>query len=221
MGSSVLLLGDNTRFAAERVDVTAHRFAGPAEEEGESFPFGVRGLVPVVTERKKKGGHKTVYAFPFAEGEPDPEDALAGELCAAVDFVNVLLGEARELSGFPFGTIGALWMGVTDGGYSFTRVEEVFSEGWRLPSVHLRLETSDVAGEPGSLSAVLEYDAHGYLRHVLITERGEGGSVCRIVASDESDGRDVLVDRVVEATPGMPDDELYRRRWRRDDDWRA
>ena len=62
-------LGDNARFGAETVELTGERSVGAAVEESDAFPFGVRGLLPVVTARRKKGGFKTVYAFPLSEGE--------------------------------------------------------------------------------------------------------------------------------------------------------
>ena len=119
------LFGDNSGFGTERVELNGLRHVDPAVRDDDAFPFGVQGMLPVVTSRKKKGGFKTVYAFPFAEGEPPADDQLAGELRAAVDFINELLAEAADLSGYPFGAITALWMGVPEKGYSFTRVERV------------------------------------------------------------------------------------------------
>lgn len=205
-------LGDNTAFGAERVDLGAERHADPAVEEGEAFPCGVRGLVPVHTARRKKGGVKTVYAFPFGEGEPPADDPLAQELCAAVDFVNVLLGEAEDLTGRPFGVLGAVWMGIAPKGYSFTRVEKIDSQGPNALPIHLRVETSDVPAEPGTLSAVLQYDADGRLRHALLTEYGEDGYTCFVTAAEEYATGEVLVERVVEGYPDEEPRELFRRR---------
>ena len=120
------LFGDNSGFGTERVELNGLRHVDPAVRDDDALPVRrAGGCSPVVTSRKKKGGFKTVYAFPFAEGEPPADDQLAGELRAAVDFINELLAEAADLSGYPFGAITALWMGVPEKGYSFTRVERV------------------------------------------------------------------------------------------------
>lgn len=226
-------LGDNARFGAEPVELTDERTVEVAVEGSDTFPFGVRGMLPVVTARRKKGGFKTVYAFPLAEGElpegdvegeevPSDDRRLACELRAAVDFVNVLLSEAAELSGHAFGTVGAVWGGIAERGYSFTRVEEVPSDDPGAMPVHLRLETSDVPGEPDTLSGVLQYDERGYLCHALLTEFGEGGRSCRVTASMDYGSGDIVVQKVVEAVPGEEPVELYFRRFAsrgREDRW--
>lgn len=209
-------VGDNARFGAERVELSAERCVGLTVQGDGVFPFGVNGMLPVETARKKKGGCKTVYAFPFAEGEPPADSDLARELCAALDFVNVLLGEAAQLSGHEFGSIGAVQLGVTEKGYSFTRVEVQPLVNPGDAPVRLRVETSDVPGEPGTLSAVLEYDDGGYLRHALMTEYGDGGYTCRATASVDYASGDVLVQKVVEAVPGEEPYELFYRNYR---DW--
>lgn len=213
----VQFFGDNTRFGAQRVELTAERFVDGAVEGGDAFPFGVAGMLPVATSRKKKGGYKTVYAFPFGEGEPPADSGLARELCAAVDFANLLLSEAADLTERDFGQIGALWMGVNEKGYSFTRVEQLPANDPNATPIHLRLETSDVPGAPDTLSAVMEYDVEGYLRNVLMTVYEQGGYSVRVMASIEYRSGEVLVQRVTETA--APDEsgrapepvELYRR----------
>ena len=116
----MLFLGDNARFGTKRVELSSERLVDPVVRDDKPFPFGVDGLVPVVTERRKKGGCKVVYAFPFGEGEPPTDNPAAQELCDAVGFVNQLLQEAGELSDHEFGAIGALWLEVPERGYSFT-----------------------------------------------------------------------------------------------------
>ena len=273
----MLLLGDNTRFGHERVELTEERFVEPIATEGDPFPLGVAGLIPVVTSRRKKGGFKTVYAFPLPEGElvpggggegaaenngdsdtageppaaagpdaaeagaagpdaaeadaADPDDAVEGdravegdpaaegdlaaegdpasrlafELGEAIDFVNLLLSEARELSGYPFGQIGAIWAEISNKGYAFSRVELAPLDDLGNPGItpiHLRIETSDRASAPDSVSAVIEYDRLGYPLHVLINEFGEDGAARRIISSVDFDEGDILVQKVVEDLPG-------------------
>lgn len=293
----MLLFGDNTKYGVERVELSAERYVDPVVAEGDPFPLGVAGLVPVVTSRRKKGGFKTVYALPFgegelvfdrrgAEGEPDvpagveadalPEDAanqdavepcdddaaagdgapaprdesetpgngdlpvdpadpvnpadpagpadpadqLAFELSEVIDFVNLLLCEAADLSGYPFGKIGSIWIGIPGKGYAFTRVEEAASDDLGNPGVapiHLRIETSDRACDPGSVSAIVEYDRLGYPLHVMITEFDEGGMTRRIMSSVDFDEHDILVQKVVEDGPGY--DEPLVLYWRHPPFW--
>lgn len=208
-------IGANDSYGTERCPLSADRYVDTTVENDANFPFGVKGMLPVVTSRRKKGGFKTVYAFPFAEGEPDQENPLAHELCEAIAYVNMLLSEARVLSGFQFGEIGALYMGVCPKGYGFTRVEIIPNEEEGVPApapIHLRLETTDKPGEPGSLNAVIEYDPDGYVHHVLMTEYAEDGEVIRAVADFNFRKRDIFVSRVT-STPadGGPEEELYRR----------
>ena len=205
----MLFLGDNAQFGECPVELSAERLVDPIVHGDEGFPFGVEGLLPVVTERRKKGGSKTVYAFPFAEGEPPAENPAAQELCDAAGFVNRLLQEASELSGHEFGSIGALWLGVPKRGYSFTRVEAACAEGAHSAPFKLRLETSDLPKEPDTLSAVLEYDPQGYVRNALMVEYGEGDTSCRVMAAVDFSCDDVCVRRVVQSDAQGVETELY------------
>ena len=207
--------GANDSYGTERHELSEERYIDTLVENDANFPFGVKGMLPVVTSRRKKGGFKTVYAFPFAEGQADESDGLAHELCQATEYVNMLLSEARELSGFQFGEIAALCLGVGTKGYGFTRVEIIPNEEEGVPAaapIHLRLETTDKPGEPGSLSATIEYDPDGYVYHVLMTEFCEDGEVVRAVADYNYRMRDIYVSRVT-STPaeGGEPEELYRR----------
>ncbi len=226
-GATLEFFGANDSYGTDRCDLNEERYVDKKVADDAILPFGVKGMLPVVTARRKKGGFKTVYAFPFAEGAPDESDALAHELCEATGFVNMLLGEARELSGYEFGVIGALNLGVSAEGYCFTRVEVIPGKG-RAPAaapIHLRLETTDVACEPGSLSASVEYDPDGYVRHVSMTEYAENGQVLRAMADYDWHERGVYVFRVTRTPAGAAADvepeELYRRYPKReyDDDY--
>ena len=84
-------IGANDSYGTERSELSAERYIDTLVENDANFPFGVKGMLPVVTSRRKKGGFKTVYAFPFAEGEPDLENPLAHELVEATEYVNMLL----------------------------------------------------------------------------------------------------------------------------------
>lgn len=205
----MLFLGDNTRFGAERIELSAERLVDPAITDDGPFPFGVNGLVPVITERRKKGGCKMVYAFPFGEGEAPTDNPVAQELCDAVGFVNQLLWEAADLSGHEFGTIGALWLGVPERGYAFTRVEQSSGNDVSSAPYQLRIETSDVPKEPNTLNAVLEYDADGLVRNVLMVEYGENGESCRAMAAVDFSCGDVRVRRVIQTQSDGKEVELY------------
>ena len=195
-------IGANDSYGTERSELSAERYIDTLVENDANFPFGVKGMLPVVTSRRKKGGFKTVYAFPFAEGEPDMENPLAHELVEATEYVNMLLSEARELSGYEFGEIGALYMGVGPKGYGFTRVELISSDEEDTPAVapvHLRLET-------------IEYDPDGYVHHVLMAEYTEDGRIVRAVADYNFQNRDIFVSKVTsDAGVGSELEELYRR----------
>ena len=208
-------IGANDMYGSERHELNAERSVGTTVDNDANFPFGVKGMLPVMTSRRKKGGFKTVYAFPFAEGVPDESNELAHELVEATDYVNMLLGEARELSGYQFGEIGALYMGVGEKGYGFTRVEIIPNEEEDMPAaapIHLRLETTDKPGEPGSLSATIEYDPDGYVHHVLMTEFTEDGDAVRAMADFNFRRRDIFVSRVIRTSAGGGEpEELYRR----------
>ena len=212
---TVEFFGDNARFGAEKVELSAERFVGLLEDEGEDFPFGVRGLLPVVTVRKKKGGYKTVYAFPFTEGTEPANAELAQELSDALGFINLLLREATEASGHDFGQIGGIWLSIAEKGYGFTRVEQVLSDGPNGAPIHLRVETSDKPGAPGTLSAVIEYDFDGYVRNVLMTEYAEDGYSCYASAAIDFASGEIVVQKVAETpSAGAEAVELYRRRRR-------
>lgn len=205
----MLFLGDNAAFGTERVELSAERLVDPVVCDDEPFPFGANGLLPVITERRKKGGCKVVYAFPFGEGEPLADNPVAQELCDAVGFVNELLQEAAELSGHGFGAIGALWLGIPERGYCFTRVEQSSaSEGHGAP-YQLRIETSDIPKEPNTLNAVLEYDADGFVRNALMVEYGEGGASCRAMAAVDFSCGEVRVRRVIQTLGDGTETELY------------
>lgn len=191
-------VGENGAFGAELVELSPERSVDTLVESGETFPLGVRGLLPVVTARKKKGGSKTVFAFPCAAGVPSTDPQLARELADALGFLNTLLAEAADLSGFPFGEVACVQMGVPERGYGFTRVERTRLDGPSAAPIHLRVETSDVPGAAGSLNAVLEYDRYGRVQHVLMTEYGEGGHVCRATAAVDFNDGVLRIERVVE-----------------------
>ena len=214
-GATLEFIGANDTYGSELHEMSAERSIGTTVCDDANFPFGVKGMLPVMTSRRKKGGVKTTYAFPFAEGQPDESNELAHELVEATNYVNMLLGEARELSGYQFGEIGALYMGIGERGYGFTRVEIIPNEEEGVPAaapIHLRLETTDKPGEPGSLSATIEYDPDGYVHHVLMTEFAESGEVVRAMADFNFRRRDIFVSRVI-STPagGGEPEELYRR----------
>lgn len=205
----MLFLGDNTQFGAERAELNPERLVDPVVTDDEPFPFGVNGLAPVITERRKKGGCKTVYAFPFGEGEAPGDNSVAQELCDAVGFVNQLLWEASDLSGHEFGAIGALWLGVPERGYAFTRVEQSSGNDANSAPYKLRIETSDVPKEPNTLSAVIEYDADGLVRNVLMVEYGENGESCRAMAAVDFSCGEVRVRRVIQTQSDGSEAERY------------
>lgn len=195
------IVGDNTALVSGRQDLAPDRAAGPAETQGEAFPFGTRGLVPVWTERRKKGGFKTVYAFPCSDGAVTGDDGLAEELGRALAFLDGLVAEAAGLSGVDLGALGDVRAGVEASGYRFTRVEEHWDDPQASSPVHLRVEAGLADGAPGELSAVIEYDADGRVRHVLVDQRTPDGRACEVTAAVDFDDGRLAVERVTERRP--------------------
>ena len=101
------LFGDNSKYGDTEIELAdGKRTVGVKVEDGKAFPEGVAGLIPVVTKRKK-GGTKTVYAFPTKEGdsgELEQTDELA-VITDGVDLINRLLAQAAELARIELGQI--------------------------------------------------------------------------------------------------------------------
>ena len=189
---------------------------GVKVEDGKAFPEGVAGLIPVVTKRKK-GGTKTVYAFPTKEGdsgELEQTDELA-VITDGVDLINRLLAQAAELARIELGQIFGVTMAITPENYNFTRVEIVPIDAHNKPSetpVHLHIETSEEPCEPGSLSCVIELDGEGVPARVLICEYNERNATLRInVNVNEKTGK--LSVQKVEDIMGSEARLLYKRGW--------
>ena len=207
------LFGDNSKYGDTEIELAdGKRTVGVKVEDGKAFPEGVAGLIPVVTKRKK-GGTKTVYAFPTKEGdsgELEQTDELA-VITDGVDLINRLLAQAAELARIELGQIFGVTMAITPENYNFTRVEIVPIDAHNKPSetpVHLHIETS----EPGSLSCVIELDGEGVPARVLICEYNERNATLRInVNVNEKTGK--LSVQKVEDIMGSEARLLYKRGW--------
>ena len=210
------LFGDNSKYGKEPVELESKRTVGEVITDGEAFPAGVAGLIPVISKRKK-GGTKTVYAFPTAEGdtgELEQTDELA-VITDGVELVNRLLAQAAELAHIELGQIFGVAMGITEEGYGFTRVEVVTIDEHNRPSetpVHLHIETSDTPGEPGTVNAVIALDAEGVPARVLVTEFNERGATIRINVN-VNEKTDKLSVQKVEDIRGGESRLLYKRGW--------
>jgi hypothetical protein len=179
------LVGSNLAYGTERVDMSGKRWTLPAVEQGEPFPRGVAGMIPVVTCRKA-GAEKVAYAFALDDGEADQSErpGYAG-LAAAVELANQILRQAQDLSGRPFGYIETVPIAIAAKGTGYTRVQIVDRDAHGQPTdapLHLHLETSDEPGSPYSLSVVVEY-ADGAPVRMALTEYGEDGYECRVSVS--------------------------------------
>ena len=211
------LFGDNSKYGDTEIELAdGKRTVGVKVEDGKAFPEGVAGLIPVVTKRKK-GGTKTVYAFPTKEGdsgELEQTDELA-VITDGVDLINRLLAQAAELARIELGQIFGVTMAITPENYNFTRVEIVPIDAHNKPSetpVHLHIETSEEPCEPGSLSCVIELDGEGVPARVLICEYNERNATLRInVNVNEKTGK--LSVQKVEDIMGSEARLLYKRGW--------
>ena len=211
------LFGDNSKYGDTEIELAdGKRTVGVKVEDGKAFTEGVAGLIPVVTKRKK-GGTKTVYAFPTKEGdsgELEQTDELA-VITDGVDLINRLLAQAAELARIELGQIFGVTMAITPENYNFTRVEIVPIDAHNKPSetpVHLHIETSEEPCEPGSLSCVIELDGEGVPARVLICEYNERNATLRInVNVNEKTGK--LSVQKVEDIMGSEARLLYKRGW--------
>ena len=211
------LFGDNSKYGDTEIELAdGKRTVGVRVEDGKAFPEGVAGLIPVVTKRKK-GGTKTVYAFPTKEGdsgELEQTDELV-VITDGVDLINRLLAQAAELARIELGQIFGVTMAITPENYNFTRVEIVPIDAHNKPSetpVHLHIETSEEPCEPGSLSCVIELDGEGVPARVLICEYNERNATLRInVNVNEKTGK--LSVQKVEDIMGSEARLLYKRGW--------
>ena len=211
------LFGDNSKYGDTEIELAdGKRTVGVKVEDGKAFPEGVAGLIPVVTKRKK-GGTKTVYAFPTKEGdsgELEQTDELA-VITDGVDLINRLLAQAAELARIELGQFFGVTMAITPENYNFTRVEIVPIDAHNKPSetpVHLHIETSEEPCEPGSLSCVIELDGEGVPARVLICEYNERNATLRInVNVNEKTGK--LSVQKVEDIMGSEARLLYKRGW--------
>ena len=211
------LFGDNSKYGDTEIELAdGKRTVGVKVEDGKAFPEGVAGLIPVVTKRKK-GGTKTVYAFPTKEGdsgELEQTDELA-VITDGVDLINRLLAQAAELARIELGQIFGVTLAITPENYNFTRVEIVPIDAHNKPSetpVHLHIETSEEPCEPGSLSCVIELDGEGVPARVLICEYNERNATLRInVNVNEKTGK--LSVQKVEDIMGSEARLLYKRGW--------
>lgn len=205
--------GTNAAFGAGKVELGDRRWTLATQTEGEDFPRGTKGLIPVVTLRKD-GTEKTSYAFPVGEGcEPD---GAAQALDEAVALLNRLLDQACELARHGFGYVDGIAVQVPERGWAFTRVEMVPRDAHGQESatpLHLIVETGE-PGSPDSLEATLEYDRRGEVRRVAMTEHGESGYTCRVVCTVNSHTGRLSVHKVEESDDrGARGHLLYKRGW--------
>ena len=203
--------GSNAAYGMERVEITERRWADslvqPSEEQ-PAFPCGLGGLIPVRT-LKASGVETSTYIFPFGEGVLESDEGydedvpriqatneqkpLLEALLGAIELVNGLLVKASELSGYTFGQVGAIQVGVTEVGVGFTRVEPFPATQDKAQAdvaLTLHIETTDqMPGTPGSFSAVVDYNAAGEPVRIAMLEYTDDDFVFRAAANiDENTG---------------------------------
>lgn len=175
--------GSNLSYGRERVEISQARSVLPVCEEGESFPLGVAGLIPVETLRK--GKVKTSYAFPLGEDGLAEGSTCHAALSEAVGLVNSMLEQAYSFSGHGFGAVDGVQVGIPATGRGFTRVEIVALDAHGDPHpapLHLHIETTDHPETDICLSGVVEYDRAGTPFRMTLTEYG-ARSMCRVTAT--------------------------------------
>ena len=203
--------GSNAAYGTETVELTERRWADPLVQPSEdqpTFPHGLGGLVPI-RSLKASGTETLTYVFPFGEGVLETDEGydedvpriqttaeqkpILDALVGAVELVNSLLVKASELSGYTFGQVGAIQVGVTEVGVGFTRVEPFPAAQDKAQgdvALTLHVETTDqMPGTPGSFSAVVDYNAEGEPVRLAMLEYTDDDYVFRAAANiDEKTG---------------------------------
>lgn len=162
----------------ETVRVSSNRVIHPLVEEGEKFPCGVKGMIPIVTEYKGGVEH---LCFGFAiEGDRK-------EMMNLIAQVNDVLDRASELSGHEFGMIDYLEFNMKDPcGWGFTRVDYApltRSGGVSKTPLRARFETSAVPCSEGSYSGLLDLKRDGSVAKIEVTEWSLNSSAYKVIAS--------------------------------------
>lgn len=162
---------------------------------GAADPDGVTGAFGAPRETEEPGAGTS--------GEVAGHVSLDVGLLALLDaaaLVNVVLDEAYEQTGYPFGVLDALQVQVTDSGSGFCRMEPLAASslaGADLGPLALCLETYEKVGSPDSLSAQVLFFPGGAPRKVVLTSQETSSHACRVVARREPWGT-VRVSEVVE-----------------------
>jgi hypothetical protein len=108
---------------------------------------------------------------------------------------------------------------VPEKGNGFTRVQVVPLDAHGGPNpapLRLLVETSDEPGSPDSLTSVLEYDVAGSPARLTMTDFGDRGDTCKVVATPNPKTGNFSVLKVEEFAGGDRQGRLlYKRGWRR------
>ena len=110
---------------------------------------------------------------PEADGPLVPTDPVMVALADVLAFVNRMLVQAAELSGYPFGQLGGILMGVGERGLGFTRVMISTLDAHGEPSpnpLRLHIETTEEPGCPDSFGAVVELNPEGVPARLVMSE---------------------------------------------------
>lgn len=201
------VLGNNGKFGAKKVNLGGNRYASPSFDKTERFPFGVLGLVPVVTSRRG-GGKDVFYAF-----KDEADDAA---LVDAAEAVNDLLYEASSCSKHEFGMIEGIQIGIPAQGWGFCRVEytpfDKRGNASEIP-VRLYLETSTDPGAAHSLSATVDYDGEGRIVRIGAREYQADANCIEVIGGFW--GATPVVDKVEAITVRTGHTRLIYKRARR------
>ncbi len=202
--------------------------ANGVESVTYAFPFG-EGVVadeePSEGDEENAGEDGAAPAdeygddVPRVEATPETQPVLDA-LLDAVDLVNGLLGQASELSGYTFGQVCAIQVGVTQLGVGFTRVEPFPADKDKAQSevaLTLHIETTDqMPGTTESFSAVVDYDDEGQVVRVAMLEYTGDGYVFRAAANIDEKTGELSIHKVERIDRTVHTERLLYKRGRQD-----
>ena len=205
-GAAMKFTGNNDKLGEGKVRIAGDRVAKAAQEKTETFPLGVRGMVPLSTT-KKGGGTLTVYVFKDA-ADLETLQGVIGQLDA-------LMGQAEGLADCTFGQFEDVRVGVKSPGFKFCYVEyaPVDKRGFAMATpVRLRVEQDGPEGEPGDRSAAVEFDAQGAIVRAAVDTVREGGYRYRLTAMPGEAEGELVVHKIETLTRKGAAKLLYKQR---------
>lgn len=156
-------------------------------------------------------------SLPAVAVSPEQEPVLKA-LVDAVVLVNGMLLQAAELSGYPFGQVGAIQLGVGPRGVGFTRVDPTSETSEQRASgvaLTLHIETTDEnPGAPESFSAIIDYNESGEPIRIAMLEYTEDDYAFRAAANIDDETGELSIHKVERIDRRIHSERLMYKRGR-------